>query len=67
MKKETKAILGILIHEVQDILKETTEPATAKVIKIGALLDSWVSANDLHPERVETLSAEEARERGFEV
>ena len=67
MKKETKAFFSILIHEVQDILKETTEPATTKVIKIGELLDGWVNANDLHPEEVETISTEEAKKRGFKA
>ena len=65
MNKETQATLTILIHEVQGILKETTEPATTKIIKVGALLDTWVSANDLHPEEAETITFEEARKRGL--
>lgn len=64
MKKETKAVLNILIREVQDILEKTTEPATTKVIKIEKLLDSWVNANNLHPEEIETLSIEEAGKCG---
>ena len=53
MNEEAKGFMGILIREVQDIIREN-RPKQA-VSKIQELLGSWVSANDLHPERVETF------------
>lgn len=53
MDEETKATTSILIHEIRDIIKEHGPKNT--ISKIQELLDSWVSANDLHPEKVETF------------
>ncbi len=53
MNEEAKGFMDILIREVQDIIREN-RPKQA-VSKIQELLGSWVSANDLHPERVETF------------
>ena len=44
LTKECKAILTLLIREVQDC--KTDE-------ELNALLKSWIDANDLHPEKVE--------------
>lgn len=63
LSRREKAVLNILIHEVQEILKEPGE-STPKLEKIEQLLNSWIRANDLHPEQVETLTTEEA-ERQF--
>ncbi len=43
--EEYRAILSILIHEVQH----------TKGDELNKLLDSWVTANNLHPELVETV------------
>ncbi len=51
MDEETKATMSILIHEIIDIIKEHKNA----IPKIQELLGSWVSANDLHPEKVETF------------
>ncbi len=54
MKQETKAILALLIHEVQNC---------ENMDEIHTLLDSWVKANDLHLEQVKTFATlEEVRE-----
>lgn len=54
MNQETKAILTILIREIQDC---------GDMKQVRELTDSWVKANDLHPEEVETyLSTEALRE-----
>lgn len=54
MSNETRAILTILIAEVQECSSKKT---------IKTLLDSWVKANDLHPEDVVTVvSLEKLRE-----
>lgn len=45
MNNETKAILEILIREIQDLRPNKD---------IEELLESWINANDLHPERVKT-------------
>ena len=50
--EEYRAILSILIHEVQH----------TKGDELNKLLDSWVTANNLHPELVETVSADQLKE-----
>ena len=50
IKEETRAILTILIHEIQGC-KDRSE--------IESLLESWISANDLHPEEVLTYASME--------
>lgn len=50
MRKETKAFLEILIYEIQSCGNSN---------EINTLLDSWIKANNLHPERVITISKEE--------
>jgi len=52
MDKVTKAALTLLIAEIQDCLD---------MAEINRVLDSWVKANDLHPERVGTLDAQSGR------
>lgn len=50
MKKRTKAVLEILIHEVQGC--KTLE-------EVNQLLKTWIDANDLHPEEVLTAETRE--------
>jgi len=50
LTRECKAALTLLIQEVQDC--KTQE-------KKDTLLESWIKANDLHPERVETYQPTE--------
>lgn len=49
MDPDTKATLEVLIREIQDILEREywSEP------DIKELLNSWIKANDLHPENVQ--------------
>jgi hypothetical protein len=51
----TKATLEILIREIQDILKQPHLRLSQIEKEITELLDSWVKANDLHPERVQVF------------
>ncbi|MBA7709036.1 hypothetical protein ES703_117943 [subsurface metagenome] len=46
LSSETKAVLNIIIREIQDC--QTME-------KVKSILDSWIKANDLHPEEVQTF------------
>ena len=49
MDKVTKATLTLLIAEIQ-VCQDMAE--------VNRVLDSWVEANDLHPERVGTFDVE---------
>lgn len=62
MDKQTRATLEILISEIKDILNETVEPTTT-LEEIEGLIDSWVNANDLHPEKCIKVSSIEELER----
>jgi len=55
MSKESKAFLEILIREIRDTIEENEGNPSKAVEEINKLLDSWVRANDLHPERVEKV------------
>lgn len=67
LSRETKVILEILIHEIQKIL-EKPRGYPFKWAEIRELLNSWIEANDLHPEQAETLTREEFEKRfGIEV
>ena len=48
MDKVTEATLTLLIAEIQ---------ACQDMAEVNRVLDSWVEANDLHPERVKHFSA----------
>jgi len=52
---ETKATVTILIREIQDILKQPHLRVSQIKTEISELLDSWIKANDLHPEHVKIL------------
>jgi len=52
---ESKAVLSILIRELQGCLERPPEDA---VREIRHLIKLWVEANDLHPEKVITLKKE---------
>jgi len=56
MLGETRATLEILICEIQEILDGEGD---IKITKIEQLLDCWIKANDLHPERVRTYRSKE--------
>ena len=47
-----KAVLTILISEIQ---------SCSTMSDVQKLINSWIDANDLHPEQVQTYSAEEAK------
>lgn len=53
IKGNNKAVFELLINEIQ---------GCGDITEVNSLLNSWVRANDLHPENVETLS-----EEGFKV
>ncbi len=55
MNIETRAVLGMLIRQMQEVLKEDGESRVLMVANLEALLQSWVKANDLHPENVITI------------
>lgn len=57
ISKEAEAVITILIREIQDILNQDLKPEI-QVKKIKELLDVWIKANDFHPEKVETSTAE---------
>ena len=48
MDKVTKATLTLLIAEIQ---------ACQDMAEVNRVLDSWIKANDLHPEEVKTFGA----------
>jgi predicted unusual protein kinase regulating ubiquinone biosynthesis (AarF/ABC1/UbiB family) len=49
---KNKAVLSILVREVQDLLADrSVKTARGLARRINAELDSWVTANRLHPER----------------
>jgi len=50
MTKREKALLAIVIAEVQ---------GCRDMEGVKAITDSWVTANDLHPEDVKTLNQDE--------
>ena len=52
---ETKATVTILIREIQDILKQPHLRVSQIKTEISELLDSWIKANDLHPEHIQIL------------
>ncbi len=54
IKSVNKAFLEILIHEIQEC---------KNMEEVNVLLNSWIKANDLHPENVETLTDEGFRQR----
>jgi hypothetical protein len=53
LSEETKATLTILIAEIYDLNPNE---------EIKRLLETWVKAHDLHPEKVQRLTAEELAE-----
>lgn len=50
MTKREKVLLTLVIAEVQ---------ACANIEEVKVTVASWVTANDLHPEKVETLNQDE--------
>lgn len=53
LEQESKAVLSILVKEVEDIL-DSHEPARAKE-EVEELLNTWKDANDLPVDHVKTL------------
>jgi hypothetical protein len=53
LSEETRATLAILIAEIYDLNPNE---------EIRRLLETWVRAHDLHPEKVRRLTAEELAE-----
>jgi hypothetical protein len=49
-----KAMFEIFIHEIRDLNPNK---------EIRGLLDTWVKENDLHPEKVETVSVRKAKRK----
>jgi len=56
ISQETKATLEILIHEIQEIIKAKGRSASTfhLTLEIEMLLDTWIKANRLHPEKVQS-------------
>ena len=52
MDKVTKATLTLLIAEIQDCLD---------MAEVNRVLDSWIKANGLRPEKVGTIDVESGR------
>lgn len=50
--RETKGFLEILIHEIQEILAKPHLRVSQIETEITDLLQTWVKANELHPEQV---------------
>ena len=50
LSTQNKALLSILIREIQEC---------SNMNEVNLLLDSWIQANDLHPENVETMAEKE--------
>jgi len=54
MNEETKALITILIREVQDLTFKYSDKYKSKsefIKELLILLNGWIKANDLHPER----------------
>lgn len=58
MTKREKALLTILIAEIH---------GCQDMEGVKAITESWVKANDLHPEEVETLTEEQMQARFSQV
>lgn len=74
MSKDTKGTLTILIREIQDIYPKYKEEILDAIDKndtnrcceawlkakddLDVLLNSWIKANDLHPEDVQVLKSD---------
>ena len=56
MRKAEKALLEIIIREVKDSMNQTgiNKPINnfQALERIDKLLQTWIDANDLHPEKV---------------
>ena len=52
MNKVTKATLTLLIAEIQ---------ACQDMVEVNRVLDSWIKANGIHPEKVGTFDVESGR------
>lgn len=50
MTRREKALLEIVFAEIQ---------GCQDTVEVNVVIDSWVKANDLHPEKVKILSREE--------
>jgi len=51
MKRETKATLEIITREILDIVQSDREESK-RLKEVESLLETWIQANDLHPEKV---------------
>jgi hypothetical protein len=61
-RKIVNACLEILIHQIYDELPEERESAhqlDLRIRRIYSILNSWIEANHLHPEKVKTMTMEE--------
>ena len=52
MKEETEGVVTILISELQDIMNDSKTDEMDKLHLIEESLDSWIKANNLHPDDV---------------
>ena len=55
MNCDTKAYLELLIHELQEALKNPYLRVSQIQTAINEILNSWITANKLHPERVQSF------------
>jgi len=51
----TKATVELLIGELQEILNDSKTDEMDKLSLIEENLNSWVKANNLHPENIKTI------------
>lgn len=59
MSLEARAFVSILIHEIDQYLRNPRLSDKERITEIEALLYTWVMANDLNTSNVETMSKDE--------
>jgi len=57
MNSESEASLEVLIHELQELLRDAEKCASTfnLATEINELLDLWIKTNGLHPENVQVF------------
>lgn len=52
LRAETKAVLDLLIRQIQDALSNAGPTGTEQNNAVKGVLDEWIEGNELHPEHV---------------
>jgi hypothetical protein len=58
--QDAMGVITILIYEIQTIITRYRDKYMSKdacLNELDDLIDSWIKANDLHPEHVKTFSS----------